>query len=94
MMAQTCMQSLVHLEEHLSNYLIDSIDLYAEPGTPLYAMCDGTISRSERYVTEQPVRDKDGNYPPGYSGDDNDAGNRFTLEGIVNGKKSNTPTGI
>ena len=63
------------------------IDLYAEPGTPLYAMCDGTISRSERYVTEQPVRDKDDNYPPGYSGDDNDAGNRFTLEGIVNGKK-------
>ena len=63
------------------------IDLYAEPGTPLYAMCDGFISRTESYVTEQPVRDKDGNFPPGYSGDKNDAGNRFTLEGIVNGEK-------
>ena len=65
----------------------DGIDLYAEPGTPLYAMCDGTISRSERYVTEQPVRIGKDKYPPGYSGDVNDAGNRFTLEGIVNGKK-------
>ena len=63
------------------------IDLYAEPGTPLYAMCDGTISRSERYVTEQPERIGRNKYPPGYSGDVNDAGNRFTLEGMVKGKK-------
>ena len=70
------------------------IDLYAEPGTPLYAMCDGTISTTERYVTEQPERIGKNQYPDGYTGDTDGAGNRFTLEGIVNGKKSNTPTGI
>ncbi|MDE7127410.1 MAG: M23 family metallopeptidase [Bacteroidales bacterium] len=64
------------------------IDLYAEPGTHLYAICDGVISRKHPYVTGQPMRIDD-EYPLGYTGDKNAAGNRFTLEGEVNGNTIN-----
>ncbi len=62
------------------------IDLYAEPGTPLYAICDGVISKTDKYVTCQPMRIGSKLYPPGYEGDQDGAGNRFTLEGNINGE--------
>ena len=61
------------------------LDLYAEPGTPLYAMIDGVIG--SRYVTEQPNRNKDDDYPSGYTGDENGAGNRVYLEGEHQGNQ-------
>lgn len=64
----------------------DGLDLYAEEGTPIYASYDGVISRTQRYVTCQPNRDeKTGEFPPGYSGDDNGAGNRFSIDYEKNG---------
>ncbi|MDE5955794.1 MAG: M23 family metallopeptidase, partial [Bacteroidales bacterium] len=62
------------------------IDLYAEPGTPLYAICNGVISKTDKYVTCQPMRIGKKTYPPGYKGDENGAGNRFTLEGTIDGE--------
>ena len=61
------------------------IDLYAEPGTPIYSMFDGIVSNSN-YVTEQPMRDKDGNYPVGYNGDKNGAGNRLYIGSNIDGE--------
>ena len=59
------------------------LDLYAEEGTPVYAMIDGEIS-SDVYVIEQPNR-VDDEYPVGYKGNTNDAGNRVYVKGQYNG---------
>lgn len=61
------------------------LDLYAEPGTPVYAMYDGEIARNHSYVVEQPNRNDKGAYPPGYSGDENGAGNRFSIVSQLDG---------
>lgn len=62
------------------------LDLYAEDGTPIYASYDGVISKTQRYVTCQPNRDAiTGELPLDYSGDDNGAGNRFSIDYEKNG---------
>lgn len=62
----------------------NGLDLYAEPGTPIYAMHDGIISRNQDYITCQPDRDSDA-WPPGYKGDKKKGGNRFSVESEING---------
>ena len=59
------------------------IDLMADINTPVYALFSGTIVGP--YVTEQPNRIGK-NYPNGYTGDTNGAGNRFGVRSKVNGK--------
>lgn len=61
------------------------LDLYAEPGTPIYSMFDGVVALP--YVTEQPTRNDNGEYPLNYIGDDNPAGNRIYIQSSVNGEK-------
>ena len=61
------------------------IDLAAFPETSVYCMYTGYIVGP--YVTEQPNRDIDGDYPVGYKGDTNAAGNRFGVASEVNGRK-------
>ncbi len=62
------------------------LDLSAEVGTPIFAMINGEIS-SWPFVIEQPDRiGTEGKYPPGYLGDDDGAGNRFYIEGKLDGK--------
>jgi hypothetical protein len=61
------------------------LDLKAEVGTPVYAMIDGTIS-AQSYVISQPDKETE-EYPDGYTGDDNPAGNRVTIKGEVNGQE-------
>lgn len=60
------------------------LDLYADPGTPIYSMFDGLVGGP--YVTEQPLRNDDGKFPDNYSGDKNAAGNRIYINSTVNGK--------
>lgn len=63
----------------------NGLDLYAPEGTPVYAMYDGMISKIQAYIVEQP--NKIGKeYPVGYFGDTNDAGNRFYLECTIDGQ--------
>ncbi|MBQ4162030.1 MAG: M23 family metallopeptidase [Parabacteroides sp.] len=62
------------------------LDLYAEPGTPVYAMYDGVISKKQRYVVTQPDRN-DKHWPIDYNGDKESAGNRFSIECEVDGQK-------
>lgn len=59
------------------------LDLSAEEGTPVYAMIDGEILQ-DNYVTCQPNKETK-EYPNGYSGDKNKAGNRVTIQGKFNG---------
>ncbi len=54
------------------------LDLYAEVGTPVFAMIDGIIAWP--YVTSQPDRINK-YYPDSYVGDKNDAGNRIYIVG-------------
>ena len=58
------------------------IDLYAEIGTPIYAMADGEVIS---IVTTQPNK-IDGAYPPEYQGDRNGAGNRIKIKSVINGQ--------
>ena len=60
------------------------LDLYAPEGTPVYAMYDGIISTNQNFVTSQPNRKYD-EWPVGYTGDTNGAGNRFSIESEVDG---------
>lgn len=61
----------------------NGLDLYAEPGTPIFAMYDGVIS-ADHYICNQPMRiGKD--YPKGHAGDTNGAGNRMFINCDVNG---------
>lgn len=60
------------------------LDLYAVPGTPIYSMFDGVVTGP--YVTEQPTK-VDKEYPVGYNGDKNDAGNRIYIQSSVGGEK-------
>lgn len=56
----------------------DGLDLIGEPGvTPVYAMYSGKVIR---VVSQQPNKINEKEYPSGYTGDDNDAGNRVTIE--------------
>lgn len=59
------------------------IDLVAGLNTPVYAMFNGVIVGP--YVVEQPNKIGD-DYPVGYKGDTNAAGNRFGVRSVVNGR--------
>lgn len=59
------------------------IDLVAGLNTPVYAMFNGVIVGP--YVVEQPNKIGD-DYPVGYKGDTNAAGNRFGVRSFVNGR--------
>ena len=65
------------------------LDLYAEPGAPIYSMFNGVVS-DNNYITEQPMRSEEYNtdkkYPPGYIGDTDGAGNRVYIDSNVNGE--------
>ena len=61
----------------------NGLDLFAEEGTPVYAMIDGEIA-SDVYVIGQPNR-VDDEYPVGYKGNTSDAGNRVYVKGQYNG---------
>jgi len=64
----------------------NGIDLMQEEGAPIYAIADGIVS--VKPVTEQPMRiDKSYNYPEGYNGDIDDAGNRVSISSIINGER-------
>lgn len=65
--------------------LHDGLDLAGESGvTPVYAMYGGKVIR---VVSNQPNRITNEDYPTGYKGDKNNAGNRITIETkLANGK--------
>lgn len=77
---------LTRVDEYGNRLSHSGIDLYAEPGTPLYAMCDGKISEKQKYVVEQPMRIGRKKYPSWYKGDTDGAGNRFSLECLIGGQ--------
>ncbi len=88
-------QATANMDRYLSVYARrdnkrhQGMDLAGEEGTPIYAPCDGYISETQAFVTEQPDRDPvTKKYTdPDYTGDVNDAGNRFYLECEVSGMK-------
>lgn len=60
------------------------LDIAAPVGSTIFAMTGGTIVGGNLYVTGQPNRIYDSQrrkhvYPPGYSGDENNAGNRIYI---------------
>ncbi len=59
------------------------LDLAGPEGTPIYSMFEGVID--EKYVIEQPNK-IDEEYPEGYTGNRNDAGNRIYVNSRINGK--------
>lgn len=66
------------------------LDLYAEPGTPIFSMFDGVVN-SQIYVTHQPMR-SDGyqgwrNYHLGYRGDKDASGNRIYIDSKIDGEE-------
>lgn len=65
------------------------LDLYAQPGTEIYAMIDGVIDNSpprSKYIVTQVNRTSKG-YPSDYKGKDkNGAGNRIYIKGKHNGE--------
>ena len=68
------------------------IDLDAVPGTPIYALFDGIIDLNSSFITSQPNRImndeiRKAEYPDEYRGDRNDAGNRFSVRHVINGKE-------
>ena len=58
------------------------IDFATYIGEPVYSMFDGVVFADP--VVSQPNRDGD-DYPPGYNGDKNNAGNRIKIASNVNG---------
>ena len=62
------------------------LDLYAEPGTPIFAMYDGVVS-DYNYCVEQVNRISKKEYPIGYRGDIDGAGNRVHIKCIVNNRE-------
>ena len=75
---------LTRKDEYGKQRMHRGIDLIAPPGTPVYSMYEGRIV--EPYVTTQPNRTSRGNYPEGYKGDTNGAGNRITILSYVKGE--------
>lgn len=64
----------------------NGLDLFAVPGTPLYAISDGFVS-DYHYCVEQPDMISSDEYPNGYCGDRNQAGNRIHVKSVVNGQE-------
>jgi len=67
----------------------NGIDLAGAVGTPIYAQFGGTVGK---VVSEQPNRidnPDNKNYPTGYSGDMNNAGNRIYVNSTVGGNTVN-----
>jgi murein DD-endopeptidase MepM/ murein hydrolase activator NlpD len=65
----------------------NGIDLAGPIGTPVYAQFDGVIGGT--IVSNQPnkiIVNGKSVYPPGYSGDKNDGGNRLSVISIINGQ--------
>ncbi len=57
------------------------VDFHAEVGTPIYATHNGIISNNAPFITYQPNRIDQEDYPENYTGIDiNDAGNRIHID--------------
>ena len=70
-----------------STYQHGGIDFAANVGDPIYAMFAGCIENvpGMPFVTGQPNRIGENEYPPGYSGDTENAGNRLWIQSNING---------
>ncbi|MCI1640309.1 MAG: peptidoglycan DD-metalloendopeptidase family protein [Bacteroidales bacterium] len=72
----------VRYDKHGNKKMHNGLDLSANVGTEVYAMIDGVIGG--QYVTEQPDKNTR-DYPDGYKGDVNGAGNRINIIGHIHG---------